>query len=140
MSHITKHIFAKKSGNCILPLLMIFIILAVIAPMDINLSFEYFMNYMIYIGLPQSIFLPLIIITVKRLRPIKRNVGKAAIVTILLLISACGLSGCAKQTEIEERDFVQVFGVDYMNGQFLAYYALPDLAAESEQPSNDTEK
>ncbi len=140
MSHITKHIFGKRSQNCILPIIIILVYLAAITPMDINLCYKYFTNYMIYIGLPQSIILPLIPILVRKMKPVSRSAGKTAIITLIFLIMPLWLQSCANQVEIEERDFVQVFGVDYNNGQFMAYYALPDLAAVSEQPSSDSEK
>ncbi len=140
MSHITKHIFGKRSENCILPIIIILVFLVSITPMDLNLCYEYFTNYMIYIGLPQSIILPLIPILVKKIKPVSRSAGKTAVITLFLLIMPLWLQSCANQVEIEDRDFVQVFGVDYNNGQFAAYYALPDLAAVSEQSSSDSEK
>ncbi len=144
MCHVTKHVFNKQTGKCILPLLLVFVFLASVTPVDINLFYEYYMKYMFYIGLPQSILLPFIPIFIRKIKPIKiktikHSVGKGMIMVFLFFGIGIGLSGCANQVEIEDRDFVQVFGVDYYNGIFSAYYVLPDLAAVSEQESSDKE-
>ena len=43
-------------------------------------------------------------------------------------------------TEIEDRDFVQAIGVDYIDGSLTVYYILPDLLALTGQSSHDQEK
>ncbi len=140
MSHVMKHMFCCKSRNTLLPLIMLLVFLVVVVPADLNRYYEWYMTYMTYIGLPQSILLPVIPIIVKRLTPgRKKTVKKATGISLLFLITIGGLCSCANQVEVEDRDFVQVLGIDYNNDFFQVYYAMPDLSAVSEQPSEDKE-
>lgn len=154
-----KKMFRINNKMYIMPLLVVAAAIASAIPMDVEQYYEYYMRYITWIGLPQSFIIPIIIILVDRIRGTvkqdpasgkqergkngKGKVVKAAkklsIFGALFLMLGC-LTSCSKTVEIQDREFVQALGVDYVNNELTAYYILPDLAAVSDQGSTDSEK
>lgn len=139
IAHIIKELTHHRSGNVFLPILAPLVFLASILPMDIRYCYDWFMKYMIYIGLPQSILLPLIPIFMHWIKSSKKKVGQSATILFLVII-LLQLNGCTSRAEVENRDFVQVLGIDYERNEYIVYYALPDLGVVSDQPTADTEQ
>ncbi|BCJ94809.1 hypothetical protein acsn021_23780 [Anaerocolumna cellulosilytica] len=141
MSYISKHIFRISGQNYLLVPYILLIFGASVIPMDTEQFYFYFENYMKYIGMPQSILLPLIILIIGGLRKVK---VKTAVKSLLLLFSfttALTLTGCGDMAEIEDRNFIQALGIDITaDDKISAYYVLPDLKALTEQGADDPKK
>lgn len=141
ISLISKHIFKVSILNYFLIPYIILIFAASIAPMETEQFFYYFEYYMKYIGMPQSILLPALVVLIGKLR--KPKVNKATVRNLLVittLISAFTLTGCSDMTEIEDRNFIQALGIDLKDDGLAVYYVLPDLQALTNQGAEDPEK
>ncbi|MDF2588424.1 MAG: spore germination protein-like protein YndE [Anaerocolumna sp.] len=138
---ISKHLFKVPMQNYMLIPYILLIYGASVIPIETEQFFYYFEYYMKYIGIPQSIILPAIVVIIGKLRKVKLN--KPAIRSLLLIvtcISAFTLTGCSDKTEIEDRNFIQAMGVDLKDDEINVYYILPDLKVLTEQGSEDPEK
>jgi len=112
-----------------------------VIPIETEQFFHYFEYYMKYIGMPQSIIIPVIIVFIGKIKKIKNH--KSALKTLLLittLASVVSLTGCSDMTEIEDRNFVQAMGIDLKGNELTVYYVLPDLKALTQQGSENPEK
>lgn len=139
ITHIIKNMVHHKNGNVYLPILVMLAFLCSVVPMDIRHCYDNFIKYMMYIGLPQSILLPLFPILIKWIKSSKKAVGKS-VTMLFLTIAFLQLNGCSNRVEVENRDYVQVLGIDYELDSYMVYYGLPDLGAVSDQPTSDTEQ
>lgn len=153
-----KQMVGAKSLNQIIGVLMAISIILSLVPVDLEEFFEYYMRYMAYIGVPQSILLPLLIIIVAKVRGGKKDVGEledqqqnvrekknvGVVKTIssifLVMILSLTLMSCSRRIEIEDRDFVQAIGLDYKDGLITMYYVLPDLQALTDQGPTDNKE
>lgn len=144
ISFIGKFIFHISSQNYLLVPFILLLFGASVIPLETEQFFYYFENYMKFIGMPQSILLPAIIVFIGKVRKIKTiKPVKPVLKTILMitaLTSVISLTGCSDMTEIEDRNFVQTVGIDYKNNELTVFYVLPDLKALTEQGSQDPEK
>ncbi|NLZ81492.1 MAG: GerAB/ArcD/ProY family transporter [Clostridiales bacterium] len=141
LSYVGKEIFCiSNRKNLLIPALLIVFGIAII-PMETEQMFLYYESYMYYIGMPISLVLPLLILLIHKCRYKwkKRNI-KHLLLPFILFFSVSILNGCSDMTEIEDRDFIQAVGIDYIEGRLTLYYVLPDLLALTGQSSNDTEK
>ncbi|WMJ88109.1 GerAB/ArcD/ProY family transporter [Anaerocolumna sp. MB42-C2] len=142
ISFITKFIFHIPKQNYLLIPFIILLFLASVIPIETEQFFYYFEYYMKFIGMPQSILLPVFIVFIGKVRKIKNT--KPVIKTLLLLttiLSVTSLTGCSDMTEIEDRNFIQAMGIDLNDsGELTVYYVLPDLKALTEQGSENPEK
>ena len=131
-NYYLKDMFMVKKEHYTYPFLATMVSLLAFVPINLELLFKAYMWYITYIGLPQSILLPLIVIIVHRLRTNKGIVkSKALIMMAICAFSMFYMNGCATHVEIEQRDFVQVVGLDYVDGQLTAQFVLPDLGKET---------
>jgi Ger(x)C family germination protein len=144
ISFIGKFIFHISSQNYLLVPFILLLFGASVIPLETEQFFYYFENYMKFIGMPQSILLPAIIVFIGKVRKIKTiKPVKPVLKTILMitaLTSVISLTGCSDMTEIEDRNFVQTVGIDYRNNELTVFYVLPDLKALTEQGSQNPEK
>ncbi len=153
MCNMMKGMFGVRNKRYMMPLIAVIVIIASAVPMDLEVYYEYYARYITYIGLPQSIILPLLVILIDRIRGAvgkkthnaqssnglkKRAKSLSMLVVGFIMIGM--LSSCGDRIEIEDREFVQALAVDYTNNELTAYYILPDVAAISDQPSTDPEK
>lgn len=142
LSYITGHIIKLSNRNYLLVPLILLIFGAAVIPIDTEQFYYYFRKYMMYIGLPQSLIIPLLVACTGKL---KKFINKKVIVnTVLTLVIACSamtLTGCSDMTEIEDRNFIQAVGIDTTADDMLeVYYILPDLKALTEQGADDPKK
>jgi spore germination protein (amino acid permease) len=143
ISLISKHIFKVPMQNYLLIPFILLIFAASVAPMETEQFFYYFEYYMKYIGMPQSIVLPAIVVLIGKLRKPKVNKAKAIVRSLLIfttLMSAFSLTGCGDMTEIEDRNFIQALGIDLKDDKLTVNYVLPDLQALTGQGTVDPEK
>ncbi|BBF42147.1 spore germination protein [Lachnospiraceae bacterium KM106-2] len=142
LSVILKEMFCVKHKNTILPVILVILILCSMIPIQQEQLFQIYLEYMKKIGIPQSLVIPLILIVVTKLRGKNRiKAPKSAVILIVCLLAPFLLSGCSKHVEIEDRDFVQVIGLDMENDKMKTYFVLPDLQAMTDQgPTDDTDK
>ncbi len=125
---ISKHILRVPKQNYLLIPFILLIFGAASIPMETDEFYDYFSFYMKFIGLPQSILMPLFIVFIGKL---KKVVYKNSTIRNILVFVICGaaltLTGCADKTEIEDRNFIQAIGIDYVDDKYNVYYVLPDL-------------
>ncbi len=146
ISFIGKFIFRVSKRNYLLVPFVILLFGASIVTIETEQFFYYFEFYMKYIGMPQSILLPALIVLIGKLRKIKNNkpvLNKPVLKSLLFLVtlaSVVSLTGCSDMTEIEDRNFVQAMGIDLKGDELTVYYVLPDLKALTEQGSESPEK
>lgn len=141
ISLITKKIIHVQTQNYLIIPIILFIFGASVIPMDADKYYEYFGKYMMFIGIPQSILLPLIILLIGKLRKISHTKAVAKSMIILaVLFTTTSLTGCSDMTEIEDRNFIQAIGVDLEGDEIKVYYVMPDLAAITGQSTKDSEK
>lgn len=138
---IGKQIFRVPNRNYLLvPFLLIIFGMSVL-PIETEEFYYYFERYMKYIGIPQSLILPLVVVGFGKLRKLSK---KAVINTLLLFFTtlcATSLTGCSEMAEIEDRNFIQAVGIDQdEDNKITSLYVLPDLKALTEQASEDPEK
>ncbi|QHQ62396.1 GerAB/ArcD/ProY family transporter [Anaerocolumna sedimenticola] len=142
ISFITKFIFHIPKQNYLLIPFIILLFFASVIPIETEQFFYYFEYYMKFIGMPQSILLPVFIVFIGKVRKIKNS--KPIIKTLLFittLLSVTSFTGCSDMTEIEDRNFIQAMGIDLNDsGELTVYYVLPDLKALTEQGSENPEK
>ncbi len=141
ISFIGKYIFHVSKQNYLLIPFVLLLFGACVIPMETEQFFYYFEYYMKYIGMPQSVILPAVIVFMGKVKKIKNH--KPALKILLLitaLASAVFLTGCSDMTEIEDRNFVQAMGIDLSGNELTVYYVLPDLKALTEQGSKEPEK
>lgn len=135
---IGKHIFKVPNRNYLLVPFLLIILGASVLPIETEKFYYYFERYMKFIGIPQSLILPLIVVGVGKLR---KKSKKAVINTILLIfttLSLTSLTGCSEMAEIEDRNFIQAVGIDTgADNETTCFYVLPDLKALTKQPSDD---
>lgn len=138
LCYIMKDMFRVRTKNCLMPLIMLIIIIFSAVPIDLSQCFSYYMKYLTYIGVPQSILIPLILLLVHRIRENKPAIkGKSISFVLLLILVVPALTSCSETVQIEDRELVQAIGVDFENDQLKVYYVLPDLGALTEQGSID---
>lgn len=141
ISLITKKIIHVQTQNYLIIPIILFIFGASVIPMDADKYYEYFGKYMMFIGIPQSILLPLIILLIGKLRKMSRTKAVAkSMILLALLFTTTSLTGCSDMTEIEDRNFIQAIGVDLEGDEIKVYYVMPDLAAITGQSTKDSEK
>lgn len=144
ISFVGKFIFHLSDQNYLLVPLILLLFGASVIPMETEQFFSYFENYMKFIGMPQSVVIPTIVVFVGKVRKINTTKPvKPYVKTLLMLIAFCtvvSLTGCSDMTEIEDRNFVQTMGIDLNGDELTVYYVLPDLKALTEQGSEDPEK
>jgi len=147
ISLITKQIFHIPLQNYLLIPFILFLFGASVIPIETEKYFYYFQKYMMYIGMPQSILLPAIIVFLSKFKKIKKhnkikqqkNIIKSMLL-ITMLVSTVSFTGCSDMTEIEDRNFVQSMGIDLSGEDLIVYYELPDLKALTGQSSGDLKK
>lgn len=141
ISLITKKIIHVQTQNYLIIPIILFIFGASVIPMDADKYYEYFGKYMMFIGIPQSILLPLIILLIGKLRKISHTKAVAkSMILLAVLFTTTSLTGCSDMTEIEDRNFIQAIGVDLEGDEIKVYYVMPDLAAITGQSTKDSEK
>ncbi|MGB8453792.1 MAG: endospore germination permease [Anaerocolumna sp.] len=141
ITYIGRYIFRISNQNYLMVPFILLLFGASVIPIETEQFFHYFEYYMKYIGMPQSIILPVIIVFIGKVKKIKNM--KPALKTLLLittLVSVISLTGCSDMTEIEDRNFVQAMGIDLKANGLTIYYVLPDLKALTEQGSENPEK
>ncbi|GEM_PF-346302 len=141
ISLVGKYIFRISKQNYLLIPFILLMFGASVIPIETEQFFNYFEYYMKYIGMPQSIILPAVIVFIGRVKKIKNT--RPALKTLLMvtvLTSVISLTGCSDMTEIEDRNFVQAMGIDLRENELTVYYVLPDLKALTEQGSEEPEK
>lgn len=141
ISYISKKIFHVSTQNYLIIPIILLVFGASVIPMDVEKNYEYFGKYMMFIGIPQSILLPLFILLIGKLRKISNAKAVARSVLILAtLFTTLSLTGCGDMTEIEDRNFVQAMGIDLEGEEIKVYYVMPDLEAITGQSTKDSEK
>ncbi len=141
---IGKHIFKVPNRNYLLvPFLLVIFGISVL-PIETEEFYYYFEKYMKYIGIPQSLVLPLLVVLIGKLRAKSKKSKKAvmnASLIIFIVLTSVFLTGCSEMAEIEDRNFIQAIGIDSDEANKLtSYYVLPDLTALTEQGSEDPKK
>lgn len=138
---ISGKIFHVSSQNYLIIPIILLVFGASAIPMDADQYYKLFGKYMMYIGIPQSLLLPLIILLIGKLRKTGHTkvVAKSLIIMAILFTSTC-LTGCSDMTEIENRNFIQAMGIDLEGDEIKVYYVMPDLEAITGQPTKDSEK
>lgn len=161
---ISKKILSIPSQNYMILPFLILLLAACIIPMDTELYFMNFEKYMMRVGMPGSIVLPLIVLIIGKIRDYnKKNRVEdiensneyemksdkltmkfsrilRVIIIILSLPILFTLTACSDMTEIEDRNFIQSIGVDYEEGVISLSLETPDLNAFSDEGSSDKEK
>lgn len=135
---MTREIFNFSSANYMILPYIILVFSACIIPIDTESYYDLFEKYMLKIGIPGSLIIPLIIVILGKSRSKLKRSQKVSILIIGLFIPLA-LSGCSDMTEIEDRDFIQAIGVDYEDGQISLSLASPDLASYTDQGASDEE-
>lgn len=125
---ISKHILRVPKENYLLVPFVLLIFGVASIPMETDEFYDYFSFYMKFVGMPQSILIPLFVVFIGKLKTL---VNKTSAIRNILIIITCAsvltLTGCADKTEIEDRNFVQAIGIDYADEKYNVYYVLPDL-------------
>ncbi len=161
---ISKKLLKIPSQNYMILPFLILLLAACIIPIDIERYFYYFEQYMMTIGIPGSILLPLLILVIGNIRDyFKKNRVEdiknsneyeiesdklkmkytSLIRGIILLFSLpvlFSLTACSDMTEIEDRNFIQSIGVDYVDEEITVTLESPDLNAFSDEGSSDEEE
>lgn len=141
ISFISKKIFHVSTQNYLIIPIIILIFGASVIPIDADKYYKYFGKYMMFIGIPQSILLPLIILLIGKLRKIGHTkVVVKSLIILAILFTSASLTGCSDMTEIEDRNFIQAMGIDLEGDEIKVYYVMPDLAAITGQPTKDSDK
>lgn len=141
LATVTGHVMKLSNRNYLLVPLILLVFGASVIPMETDQFFYYFEKYMMYIGLPQSLIIPILVAGTGKLKKLINK--KAVINTVFALVIAGGaitLTGCSDMTEIEDRNFIQAVGVDTKDEKIEVYYILPDLKALTEQGAEDPKK
>lgn len=141
LTYIGKGIIRIKNRQYLsIPILLIIFGISII-PIETDKMFLYYETYMYYIGIPLSLIIPLLILLIHKLRNkwIKKPIKHLAL-PFVLVFSLSIITGCSDMTEIEDRDFVQVIGIDYLEGEATLYFILPNLLSLTGQDSHDEEK
>jgi Ger(x)C family germination protein len=141
MSYIGRFIFRITYQNYLLVPFILILFGASVIPIETEQFFYYFEFYMKYIGMPQSLIIPVIVVLIGKVRRIKSV--KQVLKTLLLLTtltSVITLTACSDMTEIEDRNFIQAMGIDLKGNELSVYYVLPDLKALTQQGSENPEK
>ncbi|MDF2800340.1 MAG: Spore germination protein [Anaerocolumna sp.] len=138
---IGKKIFKVPNRNyLIVPFLLVIFGISVL-PIETEEFFSYFEKYMKYIGIPQSLVLPLIVVLFGKLRKKSKKAVINASLIIFITLSTLSLTGCSEMAEIEDRNFIQAIGIDSSEAnKITSFYVLPDLKALTEQGSDDPKK
>lgn len=143
---IGKQIFKVENRNYLLVPFLLVIYGISLLPIETEQFYYFYEEYMKYIGIPLSIILPLIVLAIGKLRskskkgyPKKKIVNTVSLILVLFLVST--LTGCSEMAEIEDRNFIQVVGIDADNDNHItSFYVLPDLKALTEQGAEDPKK
>lgn len=141
LATVTGHVMKLSNRNYLLVPLILLVFGASVIPMETDQFFYYFGKYMMYIGLPQSLIIPILVAGTGKLKKLINK--KAVINTVFALVIAGGaitLTGCSDMTEIEDRNFIQAVGVDTKDEKIEVYYILPDLKVLTEQGAEDPKK
>lgn len=137
---ISKHILRVPKENYLLVPFILLIFGAASIPMETDEFYDYFSLYMKFIGMPQSILMPLFIVFIGKLKTIVNKASAARNIFILITcVSALTLVGCADKTQIEDRNFIQAIGIDYADDKYNVYYVLPDLKELTGQGTSEPE-
>ena len=157
---ISKEMFHLKSQNYMVLPYIILLFIACITPIDTEIYFWYFEKYMMLIGVPASIILPLIVLIIGKIRDFMnknkekklenyheddvdrgrlnlKSLSSKSLTPIIIIAIPMLLTGCSDMTEIEDRNFIQSIGLDYENGEIALSLESPDLAAYTGQASSD---
>ena len=141
---ISKQILRLRSQNYMILPYIILLFAACIIPIDTEVYFWYFEKYMMIIGIPGSIILPLLVLIIGKVRDYFQGIKNQKdykvlknIVLLMILPTLLMSTACSDMTEIEDRNFIQSIGVDYKDGQISLSLASPDLASYTEQGSSD---
>ncbi|SHO53592.1 endospore germination permease [Anaerocolumna xylanovorans] len=142
LSYISGHILKLSNRNYLLVPLILLVFGVAVIPIDTEQFFYYFRRYMMYIGMPQSLIIPLLVACTGKL---KKFINKKAVVnTVFAFIVAAGavsLTGCSDMTEIEDRNFIQAVGIDAKGKDMIeVYYILPDLKVLTKQAAEDPKR
>lgn len=141
LSDIGKEIFHVSNRKYLMIPVLLAVFAAAMIPLETEEMFFYYEIYMYNIGIPLSLFLPLLVLFIHKCRDKwKKKQIKHLLLPFILIFSISAFTGCSDMTEIEDRDFVQAIGVDYIDGSLTVYYILPDLLALTGQSSHDQEK
>ncbi|NLJ90677.1 MAG: GerAB/ArcD/ProY family transporter [Clostridiales bacterium] len=133
---ISKEMYGFNHRNyMILPFIILVFFLSII-PIDIEDYYVIFERYMMGIGFLVSILVPLIVIIIGKIKSAGNKKIKLAFLIIATVI-LFSLTGCRDMTEIEDRDFIQAIGIDYIDGQISLSLASPDLAAYTDGGPSD---
>lgn len=135
ISLLSKVVFKVSMQNYFLVPVILLLFGAATITIEIEQFYYYFEIYMKYIGMPQSIVLPLLIFMCGKLN---RRRGKVFLSLGLFCVPFI-LSGCSDMTEIEDRNFIQTIGVDYVEEELHVYYLLPDLQVLTGQGAAEPE-
>lgn len=138
---IGKHIFKVPNRNYLLVPFLLVIFGTSVLPVETEEFFHYFERYMKYIGIPQSLVLPLIVVLIGKLRKKSKKAIVNAVLIIFIIFTATSLTGCSEMAEIEDRNFIQAVGIDTSeDNKITSFYVLPDLKALTDQGADDPEK
>lgn len=142
LSYITGHITKLSNRNYLLVPFILLVFGASVIPIETEQFFMYFKKYMMYIGMPQSIIIPVLVAGTGKLKKfINRKVVANTILILFISIAGFTLTGCSDMTEIEDRNFIQAIGIDVLGEDMIeVYYILPDLKALTEQGAEDPKK
>ncbi len=141
MCLISKKIFHVYFQKYHLIPFVIFLFAASAIPLETEQYYDYFEAYMMYIGMPQSILLPLLVVFLSKCKKNRINTSALkSIFVVLILSSSFALTACSDMTEIEDRNFVQTMGIDLHGSELTIYYQLPDLKALTKQSAEDPKK
>lgn len=138
---ISKQIFRVKEQNLLMIPFIILLFAATAIPFDTDEFYDYFSFYMKFIGMPQSLIIPLFVVFIGKLKTMVT--GKSVVRSILILLtigSVATLTACSDMTEIEDRNFIQAMGIDYKDNELAVKYVLPDLKALTDQNVEDPDK
>ncbi len=135
---ISKHIFRVQKENYLLIPFIILLFAATAIPFNADEFYDYFSFYMKFIGMPQSILIPLFIVFIGKLKILvtKKSVVRSIFI-LFTFASIASLTACDDMTEIEDRNFIQAMGIDYKNNELEVNYVLPDLKALTGQSTEE---
>ncbi len=132
---ITRQIYRLPSQKYMILPYITLIIAACTIPIDIEVYFWYFERFMMLIGIPGSIILPLFVVVIGKVRDYKPIVK--TLIFVLLIPATLTLTACSDMTEIEDRNFIQAIGLDYKDEEISLNLSSPDLASYTDQGSSD---
>lgn len=140
-SHIGKEILCvSDSRYLMIPAIIVCFGVAII-PVDIEEMFEYYRFFMYAIGIPLSLILPMGIMVIHKYRSKwKKSHVKNFFLPFVVFCALSTLTGCRDMTEIEDRNFIQVIGLDSIKGEQTLSFLLPDLLTLTGQDSQEQEK